>query len=402
MCETRPIFWRAAYRTNQDQPRNFTIDVLRGISICLVLLLHFHLSYSLLDSPLALVLPEGAIKALVRNGNYGVTMFFVISGYLITSTTIRRYGSLAGVDVPSFYAFRFARIVPCLVLALALIVSLGLLGQPAFINAAKPGWPEVSTPVAVLSVLTFWHNVLMQRAWYFNYAMNIYWSLSVEEMFYLVFPLLCFGLKRPVLIVALWLSAIVLGPIYRSFHAGDEIYFMYAYPACFDAIAFGCCAALAAQKLSLRGVVGGTARIAAAALVAVTYLVGIHGHEIIGFTLIAAGAAVLLVGAHGEKVPGWLQRSHILAGLRWLGQHSYELYLFHIIVLGIMRGVWPRGTLAYAYKGPAMVAFVVLSALAAWLVARFYAEPLNVAIRATFFKLIPTALTVDRDVIPPW
>ncbi len=52
-------------------------------------------------------------------------MFFVISGYLITSTTMRRYGSLAQADVPSFYAFRFARIVPCLVLALALIVGLG-------------------------------------------------------------------------------------------------------------------------------------------------------------------------------------------------------------------------------------------------------------------------------------
>jgi len=369
------------------QPRNFTIDVLRGISICLVLLLHFHLSYSLLDSPLALALPEGAIKALVRNGNYGVTMFFVISGYLITSTTMRRYGSLAGVDVPGFYAFRFARIVPCLVLALVLIVGLGLLGQPAFVNAAKPGWPEVSVSMAVLSVLTFWHNVLMQRAWYFNYAMNIYWSLSVEEMFYLVFPLLCFGLKRPVLIVALWLSAIVLGPIYRSFHTGDEIYFIYAYPACFDAIAFGCCAALVAQKFSLRGLVGGAARIGAAVVVGVTYLAGIHGHEVFGFTLIAAGTAVLLVGAHGERVPGWLQRSRILAGLRWLGRHSYELYLFHIIVLGIMRGVWPRGTLAYAYKGPAMAAFVALSALTAWIVARFYAEPLNIALRVAFSKL---------------
>lgn len=369
------------------QPRNFTIDVLRGISICLVLLLHFHLSYSLLDSPLALVLPEGAIKALVRNGNYGVTMFFVISGYLITSTTMRRYGSLAQVDVPSFYAFRFARIVPCLVLALALIVGLGLLGQPAFVNAAKPGWPKVSTPVAVLSVLTFWHNVLMQRAWYFNYAMNIYWSLSVEEMFYLVFLLLCLGLKRPVLIVAVWLLAIVLGPSYRSLHTDDEFYFMYAYPACFDAIAFGCCAALVAQRFHLRGAAGGAARIAAAALVAVTYFAGIHDHEVFGFTLVAAGTAVLLVGAHGEQVPGRLQRSRILAGLRWLGRHSYELYLFHIIVLGIMRGIWPRGTLAYAYKAPAMAAFVVLSTLAAWIVARFYAEPLNAALRTTFLKM---------------
>jgi len=190
-----------------------------------------------------------------------------------------------------------------------------------------------------------------------------------------------------VLIVALWLSAIVLGPIYRSFHTGDEIYFMYAYPACFDAIAFGCCAALVAQKISLRGVVGGAARIGAAVVVGVTYLAGIHGHEVFGFTLIAASTAVLLVGAHGERVPGWLQRSRILAGLRWLGRHSYELYLFHIIVLGIMRGIWPRGTLAHAYKGPAMAAFVALSALTAWIVARFYAEPLNIALRVAFSKL---------------
>ena len=369
------------------QPRNFTIDVLRGISICLVLLLHFHLSYSLLESPLALVLPEDSIKALVRNGNYGVTMFFVISGYLITSTTMKRYGTLAAVDVPSFYAFRFARIVPCLVLALALIVGLGALGQPAFTNTAKPGWPAVDTMMAVLSVLTFWHNILMQHAWYFNYAMNIYWSLSVEEMFYLVFPLLCFALKRPRIIVVVWLLAIALGPVYRSFHTDDEIYFMYAYQACFDAIAFGCCAALVARKINLKGMGGKAVRIAAALLLGATYLAGIHGHEVFGFTLVAAGTAVLLVGAQGEQVPAWLYRSRMLASLRWLGRHSYELYLFHIIVLGLMRGFWPRGTLAYAYKAPAMVAFVALSALTAGIIARFYAELLNAGLRAAFLKV---------------
>jgi len=180
------------------------------------------------------------------------------------------------------------------------------------------------------------------------------------------------------LIVALWATAIVLGPSYRSLHAGDEIYFMYAYPACFDAIAFGCCAAVIAQKFSLRGVAGGAARIAAAALVGVTYF---------GFTLVAAGTAVLLVGAHGEQVPEWLQCSRILAGLRWFGRYSYELYLFHIIVLGIMRGIWPRGALAYGYKTPAMAAFVAVSALAAWILARFYAEPLNAALRVAFLKM---------------
>lgn len=362
-------------------PRNFRIDVVRGIAISLVLLLHFHLSYSLVDSPLAAVLPAVFIKSVAVNGNYGVTMFFVVSGYLITSTTLKRYGSLGNVDVRGFYAFRFARIVPCLVVALALIVGFGMLGQPAFMNVAKPGWPQVGYPVAVLSVLTFWHNLLMQHAWYFNYAMNIYWSLSVEEVFYLAFPLLCFGLKRQWAIVAVWLAAIVVGPVYRGFHADDEIYFMYGYLACFDAVAFGCCAALVAQRFSFDGWAGRQLQLAAACLVAVTYLRGIHDNEVFGFTAIAAGTAALLVGARNEKVPAWALRSRALAGLRWLGRHSYELYLFHIIVLGLMRGVVARGAMSSAWKLPAMVFFIAASVAVAWGIARFYSEPMNAWLR---------------------
>ncbi|MFH0131571.1 acyltransferase family protein [Variovorax sp. VaC1] len=366
--------------------RNFRIDILRGIAISLVLLLHFHLSYSLVDSPLAAVLPEEFIKSLARNGNYGVTMFFAVSGYLITSTTLRRYGSLGNVDVRSFYAFRFARIVPCLVVALAVIVGLGLLKQPAFMNVAKPGWPEVGYPVAVLSVLSFWHNVLMQHAWYFNYAMNIYWSLSVEEVFYLAFPLLCFGLKRQWAIVAVWAVAIVAGPVYRSFHADDEIYFMYGYLACFDAVAFGCCAALLAQHIRLDSWGGRQLQLAAACLVAVTYLRGIHGNEVFGFTVIAAGTAVLLIGAHNERVPGWALRSRALAALRWLGRHSYELYLFHIIVLGLMRSFVPRGAMPAVWKLPAMGFFVAASVAVAWGIARFYSEPMNARLRGFLLR----------------
>ncbi|MDB5767214.1 MAG: yrhL [Collimonas fungivorans] len=47
---------------------------------------------------------KDAIKAVAVNGNYGVTMFFAISGYLITSTAIKRYGRLADVNLPRFYS----------------------------------------------------------------------------------------------------------------------------------------------------------------------------------------------------------------------------------------------------------------------------------------------------------
>ncbi len=67
------------------------VDVLRGVAITLVLLLHFSLTYQLSDSPLAALLTRDGVRALVNNGNYGVTMFFVVSGFLIASASLARY-----------------------------------------------------------------------------------------------------------------------------------------------------------------------------------------------------------------------------------------------------------------------------------------------------------------------
>lgn len=65
--------------------RNYKIDILRGISILLVLLHHFNIPYKLKDTWLGFdFLGEAFSTVIARNGNYGVTMFFVISGFLIT------------------------------------------------------------------------------------------------------------------------------------------------------------------------------------------------------------------------------------------------------------------------------------------------------------------------------
>src|SRR5271154_825355 len=114
--------------------RSARIDFLRGISIFAVLALHFSLTYQLVKSPLAQVVPAAWIRAAVINGNYGVTIFFVISGFLITSNNLLRYQSLSRVKLRQFYAFRFSRIIPPLILALCIIVPLGLLNVPSFMN----------------------------------------------------------------------------------------------------------------------------------------------------------------------------------------------------------------------------------------------------------------------------
>jgi peptidoglycan/LPS O-acetylase OafA/YrhL len=82
--------------------RNPRIDLIRGVSILLVLIHHFNIAYHLNDTTLSTVFGWDAVRALARNGNYGVTMFFVISGYLITSNADRRWIGLASINARAF------------------------------------------------------------------------------------------------------------------------------------------------------------------------------------------------------------------------------------------------------------------------------------------------------------
>lgn len=67
--------------------------------------------------------------------------------------------------------------------------------------------------------------------------------------------------------------------------------------------------------------------------------------------LIALAAGAFLLGAANEDAPGWTA-GRASAGLRWMGRLSYELYLFHIIVLGLMRNVVERAQLGYHARLP--------------------------------------------------
>jgi peptidoglycan/LPS O-acetylase OafA/YrhL len=368
--------------------RSARIDFLRGIAILVVLVLHFSLTYDLVRSPLSQILPAGWIHSAVINGNYGVTIFFVISGFLITSNNLLRYGRLADVRLRQFYAYRFSRIVPPLLLALCIILPLGLIGVPSFTNSQHGHTlPPAFFLIAITSVLTFWHNVLMQIVGYFNYCLNIYWSLSVEEVFYLSFPLACTLLKRDRLIIALCIAAIVLGPVYRSIHRDNEIFFLYAYPACFDAIAFGCLAALLQAKFPIGRRAGTLLRWAGGIGLAIGYFAGIDGHEIFGFSLIALCTVGLLANGFDGAAPNDLDgaapgRRFIFSRiLGWLGRHSYELYLFHIILLAGLRDLVPKATLPMALKLPLFLLYLGLSGLIAAMAARYFADPLNAWLR---------------------
>jgi peptidoglycan/LPS O-acetylase OafA/YrhL len=226
--------------------RNGRIDTIRGISILLVLLHHFNIAYRLPLSPLGTLLSPWLVRAICRNGNYGVTMFFATSGFLITSNALARWGGLDRVSPRPFYALRVARIAPCLLLLLVLVDALGLTGLPIFASRSENGAP-VPMWQGNLAALSFTVNLLMARYGWFNYCLGVLWSLSVEEVFYLFFPLVGLLLRRPRYLVLFWSLLVAVGPVYRATHQGDEAGFLYNYLACFDGIAAGCLAALAAH-----------------------------------------------------------------------------------------------------------------------------------------------------------
>jgi len=346
-----------------------------------VLLHHFNIAYRLEDTILARVLGWDAVRAVARNGNYGVTMFFVVSGYLITSNTERRWAGLANVSARAFYTLRVARILPCLLLLLAVVNLLTAGGVTIFQNRLQGGEP-ISFWLVDFASLTFWMNVLIGRNGWFNYPLGVLWSLSVEEVFYVAFPLLCLLLRREARLLAFWALIIVAGPLWRLAHQGDEGGYLYAYAASFDGIAIGCCTAVLARKVALRGRAMQFLQGAVAVAMVLLYLgLPIGQTNVLGVTGMALGTAVLLLRAHERSADPVRHGSRPLVMLGWLGRLSYELYLFHLVVLGLIRTAFPpRATFGDA-KLLLLVGFLVLSAGVATLISRFFAEPLNRRIR---------------------
>ena len=103
--------------------------------------------------------------------------------------------------------------------------------------------------------------------------------------------------------------------------------------------------------------------------------------NVLGVTGMALGTAVLLLGAHERSADPVRHGRRPLVALAWLGRLSYELYLFQLIVLGLMRTAFPQRAAFGDAKLLLLAAFLVLPTELATLVSRFYAEPLNRRIR---------------------
>ncbi|NHN83586.1 acyltransferase family protein [Acetobacter musti] len=319
--------------------RNAGIDLLRGLSIVLVVIHHVALRIPLRKTTLAGILPAQLLRALNWNGHNAVIMFFVISGFLITETTIRRWGSLASVPPGAFMVRRAARIIPCLLVLIVILSFLDLLQVPDYTITR----PDQSLGGAIFSALTMTLNRYEGRTSWLPGGWDILWSLSIEELFYLIFPFACLLSARfpRLLIMACTALALSMPLSLRALTNASEIWQDKAYLPGMSAIATGICAALIAGKFSrakpgseqsrrIRTLSGLSGTIAlAACLLDYHDLYGILGDNT--DLLLTVSVAALLVAFR----QGW-GATVVTRGTGWLrsfGRMSYEIYLSHMFIV---------------------------------------------------------------------
>jgi peptidoglycan/LPS O-acetylase OafA/YrhL len=355
------------------------IDTLRGLSIIAVLLHHINLRMMFNQVSFESALPAQLGKALFWNGANGVTVFFAISGFLITTNSLRRWGSLGQVHVLDFYRMRFARIAPLLAALLILLSTLHLADAKGFVIPAERG----TLGRALLAATTFHINWLEATRGYLPGSWDVLWSLSVEEMFYLVFPLVCLGTRvRAALIPALAVF-VVLGPFARTVLTHNELWSDYGYLACMDGIALGCLAALAVTTLRATPVLLWTLRVIGAAMVMVVMLARplvakLHLYKTgLDVTVLALGTCLLLVAIALQNKEG----GRLTAAIRWFGRNSYEVYLTHMFVILWGVQLFVAIGIRQRWAVPWYFAMLGVSGCVGALVATWYSEPMNRQLR---------------------
>ncbi len=176
---------------NKNTVPNWTrvdgIDCLRALAIFYVLLNHVNMRLLFAHVPYTAGLPHQLVTSLVWQGQRGVQIFFAVSGFLITSTSIKRWGTLSKVRPREFYLIRFARIAPLLLVLLVILSLLHAFHLKNFTVSNEVG----GLGNALFAALTLHVGYLEATKGYLPANWDILWSLSVEEMFYLFFPLAC-------------------------------------------------------------------------------------------------------------------------------------------------------------------------------------------------------------------
>ena len=336
------------------------LDGLRCLAISWVFLFHMEMHFGLSDT--------GLMGFMASRGWMGVDLFFVISGFLITSILLREHYATGRISLPRFYMRRGLRIWPAYYLLVLLLLGVTLLSSEP---AAETTLATIKWPAMYLT------DMYAAYANTENCAMLHSWSLAIEEQFYLLWPLLLFwNVKWSKRIAILAVIGIALWRTWLTFHLPEGVIAMrrtyYAPDTRMDQILYGAILAFVmmhpVQSKWLAGALKRRAvQIGAIALflAALYFNVRWSGHigNAVGYSMTALSMALGL-GYLITAKPRW-----ILAALEWgpimyVGRISYGMYLVSPFVIGAVRWAVPRPSSSLevialgiaAYAGTVLVA----------------------------------------------
>lgn len=280
------------------------LDGVRGLAIALVLVGHLFNS----------AMPEG--------GGFGVSLFFALSGYLITTILVDEFRKSGRIDFGAFYLRRARRLLPALLLFLVAFAIWAWLAD----------WPARRIVQSTLPVFFYSANWSGAVGWGVGDHMGHTWSLAVEEQFYFAWPLLLIAILR---LGMSWLAAVMLAALvvllrYAAVYflelPADPIYTLLRY----DEIFLGC--ALALSRYRFPAWAGYLA-------LAVLLTLATQSHvrvalDYLGYVLIALTTTVVVGSAEQLR---WLFANRVLGHL---GKISYSLYLWHFPIWVITQHAW--------------------------------------------------------------
>jgi peptidoglycan/LPS O-acetylase OafA/YrhL len=302
-------------RTIRYQP---ALDGVRALAVTAVLFFHGGISW-------------------MSGGYLGVSVFFTLSGFLITSLLLVEHDRRGTVNAKAFYARRARRLLPA---SLACLLGVCLMAWAGWFRGVANLRRDV---LGALFQVFNWVKLasgesyadLTTTASGFRRPLDHYWSLAIEEQFYWIWPMAFIGIMvlarrkgwRPITIVA-WLTAVfaVMAPVIAHVWGPDAAY--WATPARIAEILAG---ALLACWVTGRMVPPSVAWFAPAALallgVGCVLFPASHGPAYQGaLPIVAAVSAALILGLQAE---GPVRRALSTAPLVGLGKISYGVYLYH-------------------------------------------------------------------------
>ncbi len=327
----------------------------------MTLVLIRHVIMDLPDAPM-----RGGILRVTSLAFSGMDMFFVMSGFLITGLL---YDAKTGPNyLRNYFARRCLRVFPLYYAALIVIF--------------------VVVPHLPIALPANYALLLQNQAWYWTYTTNIllattlglgtplhtshFWSLAVEEQFYLVWPLLLWFLGRRG-ILRLCVACVAIAIAFRLwlhvYYGGLGVYVLT--PGRLDALAIGgLLAILSRDPAGLRGLARRCVWPFWITLAAMAIIVVQEGelnrldpwNYLAGYTIAAVMWGCLIVMLAANSTP---RLARVIGHRIWarLGRHSYGMYIVHYPLLGVVVALLPAGPIIDATGGTIVPTFVLYSLL---------------------------------------